>query len=88
MPPPRLQPPAQLIRPLGAVARARGLDVEIYDEISEKSCPVRRLVRSLHTGLMSSRYFFGTCSLTSDTRGGVDYLAGVAIVKATKRGLC
>eukprot|EP00904_Undaria_pinnatifida_P007871 jgi/Undpi1/4213/HiC_scaffold_16.g07579.m1 len=45
MPPPRLQRPASRIRPLSAVAPARGLDVKIYDEISEKSCPVKREAR-------------------------------------------
>ena len=58
MPPPRLQWPASRIRPLSAVAPARGLDVEIYDEISEESCPLRVSAHSLPTGLKSSRVFF------------------------------
>ena len=70
MPPPRLQWPASWIRPLSTVAPARGLDVEIYDEISEKACPVSVLAHLLPTGSIYSPFFSGTFSLTSDPRGG------------------
>ena len=82
MPPLHLQRPASRIRPLSAVAPARGLDVEIYDEISEKSCPVSVLAHLLPTGPISVRDFFR--HVFSDLRpmGEVCYPAGVAIVDA------
>ena len=62
MPPPRLQRLASWIYSLLCfVASARGLDVEIYDEISEESYLVSVQVRSLQTGLIFAHVFFGTC---------------------------
>ena len=86
MPPPRLQRPASRIRTLSAVAPARGLDVEIYDEISEKSCPVSVLAHLLPTGPISSPDFFWY--VFSDLRpiGGVGYPSVVAIVDACVGG--
>ena len=75
VPPPHLQRPASRIRPLSAVAPARGLDVEIYDDISKKSCPVSVLTHFLTTG-------------PSDLRPmrGVGCPAGVTIVDACAAG--
>ena len=63
---PRLQRPASRIRTLSTAAPARGLDVEIYDDICENSCPVSVLAHLLPTGPICSLDFSGTCSLTSD----------------------
>ena len=71
VPPPRLQRPASRIRPLSPVEPARGLDVESFDEISEKSCPVSILVHLLPTGPIYLQVFSGTCYLTSHPQGGL-----------------
>ena len=81
MPPPRLQRSGKLIRPIGAVAPARGLNVQIYGEIYEESCPVR-VWRIARRQVLYLRVFFPrTCSLTSDP-WGVGYPAAVNSVGA------
>ena len=74
------------MRPFSAVAPAQALDVEIYDEISEKYCPVSVLAHLLSTGAISWRDFF-QCVL-SDLRpmGGIGYPGGVAMVDACAGG--
>ena len=77
---------ASRIRRLSTVAPARGLDVEIYDDISDKFCPVSVLAHLLPRAPIYSRLFSGT--LCSDLRpmGGVVYPAGVAVVNACAVG--
>ena len=74
------------IRPLSAVGPARGLDVEIYDEMSKKSCPVSVLAHFLPTGRISSRDFSRYVFSGLQPIGGVGYPAGVAIVDACAEG--
>ena len=86
MPPPRLQRPASRIRPLSAVAHAPGLDVEIYDEISEKILPCERFGAFATDRVYFFASFFRYMFSDLQPMGGVGYPAGVAIVDACVGG--